>query len=154
MIRKYKEIEIPILVNIWEQASKVAHPFLDDEFSQMVKKAMSEIYLPDSDTWVYEESNTVIGFISMKENEIAGLFVNPKSHSKGIGTSLVNHIKQFHKELEVEVFEQNKIGKPFYEKFGFIVINEYVHEQTNQKVLRLKQHPTKSRYITINKRQF
>lgn len=138
MIRKYNENEIPILVNIWEQVSKIAHPFLDDEFSEMVKKAMREMYLPNSDTWVYEESNTIIGFISMMENEIGGLFVNPKNQSKGIGTSLVNHMKQFHKELEVEVFEQNKIGKPFYEKFGFKIINEYIHEETNHKVLRLK----------------
>jgi putative acetyltransferase len=47
-------------------------------------------------------------------------------------------MKQFHEKLEVEVFEQNKIGRPFYEKFGFKIINEYVHEQTNQKVLRMK----------------
>ena len=138
MIRKYNEIEIPILVDIWERASKVAHPFLDDEFTQMVKKAMSEMYLPNSDTWVYEESHTIIGFISMIENEVGGLFVNPSNHSKGIGTSLVNYIKQFHKELEVEVFEQNKIGRPFYEKFGFKTIKEYVHKQTKQKVLRMK----------------
>ena len=138
MIRKYNEIEIPILVDIWEQASKVAHPFLDDEFTQMVKKEMREMYLPNSDSWVYEESNTIIGFISMIENEIGGLFVNPQNHSKGIGTALVNYIKQFHKELEVEVFEQNQIGRPFYVKFGFKTIKEYVHKQTKQKVLRMK----------------
>jgi putative acetyltransferase len=138
MIRKYNEIEIPTLVDIWEQASKIAHPFLNDEFTQMVKKAMREMYLPNSDTWVYEESNTIIGFISMAENEIGGLFVNPKNHSNGIGTSLVNHMKQFHKELEVEVFEQNKIGMPFYKKFGFKIINEYIHEESNHKVIRMK----------------
>lgn len=138
MIRKYSEIEIPILMEIWEESSKIAHPFLDNEFTQMVKKAMREMYLPNSDTWVYEESNTIFGFISMVENEIGGLFVNPKNHSKGIGTSLVNHIKQFHKELEVEVFEQNKIGRPFYKKIGFKIISEYIHEESNHKVLRMK----------------
>ena len=138
MIRKYNEIEIPILLDIWEQASKVAHPFLDDEFSQMVKKAMREMYLPNSDTWVYEESNVILGFISMVENEIGGLFVDPKNHSKGIGTALINHIKQFHTTLEVEVFKQNIIGKPFYEKFGFQPINEYLHKESNSKVLRMK----------------
>tara|TARA_R110002073_G_scaffold4213_4_gene28084 strand:- start:45219 stop:45638 length:420 start_codon:yes stop_codon:yes gene_type:complete len=138
MIRKYKEIEIPILLDIWEQASKVAHPFLDAEFSQMVKKAMSEMYLPNSDTWVYEESNVIVGFISMAENEIGGLFVYPKHHSKGIGTALINHINQFHTTLEVEVFEQNEIGKPFYEKYGFKKINEYIHEESNCNVLRMR----------------
>lgn len=138
MIRKYNETEIPTLVTIWEKAAAIAHPFLDAEFTKMVKKAMTEMYLPNSDTWVYVESNKIIGFISMIENEIGGLFVMPENHSNGIGTSLVNHIKQFHKELEVEVFEQNKIGKPFYEKYGFKVYKEYIHEGSNQKVLRMK----------------
>ena len=138
MIRKYNETEIPRLINIWEEASTKAHPFLSTAFTQMVKKAMTEMYLPNSDTWVFEESNEIIGFISMLENEIGGLFVDPKHHSKGIGTSLVSHIKQFHKVLEVEVFEKNKIGKPFYEKYGFKLIKEYIHEGSNEKVLRMK----------------
>lgn len=138
MIRKYNEKEIPTLINIWERASTIAHPFLDIEFTQMVKKAMTEMYLPNSDTWVYVESNNIVGFISMLENEIGGLFVSPEHHSKGIGTALVNHIKQFHKELEVEVFEKNKVGKPFYEKYGFITIKEYIQKETNENVLRMK----------------
>lgn len=138
MIRKYNENEIPMLVDIWEQAALIAHPFLDDDFHQMVKKAMTEMYLPDSDTWVYEISGEIVGFISMQKNEIGGLFVSPEHHSKGIGSSLVKFIKQFHEELEVEVFEQNRIGKPFYEKFGFTLMHEYLHEPTSQKVLRMK----------------
>ncbi|MDO5981766.1 GNAT family N-acetyltransferase [Flavivirga spongiicola] len=138
MIRKYNEKEIPTLIQIWELSSTLAHPFLDSAFTQIVKKAMTETYLPNSNTWVYEESNIIIGFISMIENEIGGLFVHPNHHSKGIGTLLVNHINQFHKELEVEVFNENKIGKPFYEKHGFKIFKEYIQEGTNQKVLRMK----------------
>lgn len=138
MIRKYKEEEIPILLEIWESAALMAHPFLDTDFHEMVKNAMRDMYLPNSDTWVYEESGRIIGFISMAKNEIGGLFVAPKNHSKGIGTKLVNHISQFHDSLEVEVFEENKIGKPFYEKNGFKIFNEYVMKETNQKVLRMK----------------
>jgi len=138
MIRKYKQQEIPQLINIWEQAAGVAHPFLDEAFNAMVKKAMTEVYLPDSDTWVFEESDEVVGFISMINNEIGGLFVLPEHHAKGIGTSLVKHIHQFHEELEVEVFDKNQIGKPFYEKHGFEVIKEYIMEQTGEKVLRMR----------------
>ncbi len=138
MIRKYDEKEIPTLMDIWEKASTIAHPFLNSEFTQLVKKAMKETYLPNSETWVYVESNEVIGFISMMENEIGGLFVTPKHHSKGIGTSLVNHVNQLHEELEVEVFEQNKIGKPFYEKYGFTTMKSYIHEGSKEKVIRMK----------------
>lgn len=138
MIRKYRESEIPELMAIWEMAASVAHPFLDDDFNAMVKTAMTEEYLPNSNTWVYEESGKVVGFISMMENEIGGLFVHPQHHSKGIGTQLVKHIHQFYEELEVEVFEKNKIGKPFYEKYGFEVIKEYTQDATQQQVLRMR----------------
>ena len=138
MIRKYKETEILRLLEIWEAAALIAHPFLVDEFHQMVKKAMKEMYLPNSDTWVYIESGTIIGFIAMQNNEIGGLFVDPNQQSKGVGTALVKHISQFHDTLEVDVFEKKKIGKPFYEKYGFKVKKEYVMEETKQKVLRMQ----------------
>jgi len=44
MIRKYKEEEIPTLVDIWEQAATIAHPFLSREFNEMVKTAMREMF--------------------------------------------------------------------------------------------------------------
>jgi len=138
VIRKYNDIEIPMLIDIWEQASTIAHPFLDAEFTQIVKKAMTEMYLPNSDTWVYIESNTIIGFIAMLENEIGGLFVKPSHHSKGIGTKLVDFIKKERYELEVEVFEKNHIGRAFYDKYGFKIFKEYHHEGSNQNVLRMR----------------
>ncbi len=138
MIRKYRESEIPTLLAIWENASLLAHPFLSDDFQAMVKQMMAEKYLPNSETWVYVESDRILGFISMSDDEIGGLFVDPKSHSKGIGTALVNYVGQFHDNLEVEVFRDNKIGKPFYEKIGFTVIKEYFMEGADQIVLRMK----------------
>jgi len=138
MIRKYKEEEIPTLLEIWESAALLAHPFLETEFHEMVKNAMRDMYLPNSDTWVYEEAGIIIGFVSMAKNEIGGLFVNPKNHSKGVGTALVNHMNNFHDSLEVEVFKENNIGKPFYIKYGFKIIKEYLMKETNQKVLRMK----------------
>ena len=99
---------------------------------------MRTMYIPNSETWVYEKNNSVIGFISMLENEIGGLFVLPNYHSKGIGTKLVNFIRAFHNELEVEVFEKNVIGRSFYDKYGFKVIKQYLHPESDNVVLRLK----------------
>ena len=119
MIRKHKEKDLEDIINIWYQASTLAHPFLDSTFVKKVEKDMRNIYIPNSETWVYEKNNSVIGFISMIDNEIGGLFVLPNNHSKGIGTKLVDFISKVHKELEVEVFEKNIIGRAFYDKYGF-----------------------------------
>jgi len=36
------------------------------------------MYLPNSETWVYVKSGVTVGFISMAENEIGGLFIGLK----------------------------------------------------------------------------
>ena len=138
MIRKYKESDLPTVIEIWYEASTIAHPFLKREFVARVKKDMEEIYIPKGETWVFEDDERIIGFIGMIGNEIGGLFVKPDQQSKGIGTKLVDFIKQFHSELEVEVFKENPIGRAFYDKYGFKHIKEFFHEDSGNQVLRLK----------------
>lgn len=137
MIRKHTEKDLEAIIKIWYNASTLAHPFLETTFVEKVKKDMREIYIPNSETWIFEENNIIIGFISMLDNEIGGLFVLPNHHSKGIGTQLVNFVKKLHNELEVEVFEKNSIGRSFYDKYGFKLINQYTHTESNNEVLRL-----------------
>jgi len=138
MIRKHEEKDLEDILDVWYQASTLAHPFLDSTFVKKVKKDMREIYIPGSETWVYEEKGKVIGFIGMQGNEIGGLFVLPNHHSKGVGTQLVNFIKELHEELEVEVFKKNKIGRAFYDKYGFKTVKEEINEESQQEVLRMK----------------
>lgn len=138
MIRKHTPDDAATILDIWYQASAVAHPFLDDTFVEYVKTAMRDMYIPNSETWVYEENNSILGFISMMDNEIGGLFVLPNNQGKGIGTQLVNFIQPHHDSLEVEVFDENSIGRGFYDKYGFKEINKYFHSESNQAVLRLK----------------
>jgi len=141
MIRKHKEQDLKQIINIWDCSSKLAHPFLTASFVEKVKSDMTTIYIPDSETWVYEIDHSIVGFISMLDNEIGGLFVLPNNHSKGIGTKLVNFIKKKHVELEVEVFEENNIGRAFYNKYGFKKIKKYTHEESGFEVLRMKFRP-------------
>lgn len=138
MIRKIDNTNIPALIVIWDKAASIAHHFLSDEFHQMVKKAMEEMYLPNSETWVYWENEQALGFVSMMGNEIGGLFVGPSHQGKGIGGKLVAHVAEMHPTIEVEVFEQNKIGRPFYEKIGFQPMKTFIHEPTQEKVIRLQ----------------
>ena len=138
MIRKHSPEDLEAIMNIWLESSSLAHPFLDSSFVEKVNQHMRTMYIPNSETWVYEEGNTIVGFISMIGNEIGGLFVLPNHHSKGIGTQLVNFIKGFHKELEVEVFEKNVIGRAFYDKYGFKLIHKFTHSPSNNEVMRLK----------------
>lgn len=137
MIRNYKDSDMEQVMDIWFRAQTGAHPFLLSDFITKVDGMMRNVFLPNSKTWVYEKEGNVIGFVAMMGNEIGGLFVDPDSHSRGIGTQLVNHMKPMFDTLEVEVFSNNVIGRGFYKKYGFKPMKEYLHEETNEMVLRL-----------------
>lgn len=137
MIRKREEKDNDEIMNIWYETSSLAHPFLDAHFVETVKQEMREMYIPNTKTWVYQDNHVVIGFVSMIGNEIGGLFVLPKNHSQGIGTQLVNFVRELYGELEVEVFEKNTIGRAFYAKYGFIQTHQYYHSKSNNEILRL-----------------
>lgn len=136
MIRKHKTHDLEGIIDVWYQASTLAHPFLDDDFVEKVKVDMRELYIPNSETWVYVEDENIIGFIGMQGNEIGGLFVLPSHHSKGIGSQLVNFILTKHEDLEV--FKANTIGRAFYDKYGFKTTKEDIHDEIGQPLLRMK----------------
>ena len=91
-----------------------------------------------SETWVYEQSKKVIGFISLRNNEVGGLFVDATFQRQGIGRSLLDHIKQSRNYLELEVFEDNQIGQNFYRNYGFKEVDNYSCEETGFMQIRLR----------------
>ena len=137
MIRVYDPIDTDTLVSIWEKANALAHPFLTDEFVCQVKEDMRNIYLPNAETWVLEEQGQPIGFIAMIGNEIGGLFLDPVHHGKGSGKAMVDHVADIKGPLRVEVFSENNVGRPFYERYGFLLEEEYLHEQSGQMTAKM-----------------
>ena len=129
--------DVDAIVDIWYDASTLAHPFLDSTFVEQVRKDMRELYIPNSETWVFVKNEKVVGFIAMMKNEIGGLFVLPKNQSDGIGTQLVNLVVEKFDKLEVEVFEKNSIGRAFYQKYGFDLMQKNMHQKTGEVVLRI-----------------
>ena len=138
MIREYTQADNDELINIWLKASLLAHPFLDSEFIDKEKKNIREVYLPNTKTWVYLNNNHLDGFISMMGNEVGAIFVRPEKHRRGIGIALMDCVSLLHNELEVEVFKENIIGRKFYDRYGFKLIQEHIHEETNNILLRMK----------------
>ena len=137
MIRDYKTNDTDVLIDIWEKANALAHPFLARDFVAFVKDAMRNMYLPNAETWVIEEHGTPIGFIAMMGNEIGGLFLDPDHHGQGHGRAMVDHAVGLKGPLRVEVFKDNQVGRPFYERYGFEFVEEYLHDQSGAITFRL-----------------
>ncbi len=138
MIRKYRDEDVSVVLRIWVDASVVGHPFLSKEFLTAERENVARVYLPNAETWVWEEGGRVGGFLSLIHNEVGGLFVDPALHGRGIGRSLVDHARNLRGELEVEVFKANSPGLAFYASCGFIEIGEGVHAETGLDIVRLK----------------
>ncbi len=138
IIREYRENDLKDVLSCWENASKLAHPFLTSEFLDQERYNIPNVHLPSADTWVAELDRRVIGFISLLGNEVGAIFVEPEFHGVGAGRALMNKAQELHGDLEVEVFQANSIGRRFYSNYGFEPMSEKVHEETGNKVLRLK----------------
>lgn len=143
-IRQYKDSDLDAVLSSWETATRLAHPFMTDEFIAQERINVAEVYMPNTDTWVVDINGNIEGFIALMGNEVGAIFLQPKYHGKGVGKALMDKAQELHGDLEVEVFKENSIGLKFYSKYGFEQLEEKLHEPTGQQVLRLK--------FTANKR--
>jgi len=138
IIREYKDEDLNDVLSSWESASRIAHPFLTKEFLEQERYNIPNVYLPNAETWVVEQEGQVIGFIALLGNEIGAIFVKPEFHGTGAGKALMDKAQELCGDLEVEVFEANSIAQRFYSSYGFEPVTEKIHEQTGNKLLRLK----------------
>ena len=137
-IRQYAEADLNGVLSSWENASRIAHPFLTKIFLDKERYNITNVYLPNADTWVAEIDGLVVGFIALLDNEVGAIFVDPEFHGAGFGKALMDKAQEIHGNLEVEVFEANLTGRKFYSSYGFELFIEKTHEETGNKMLRLK----------------
>lgn len=144
MLRPYQEADVEQVIAVWDASTRLAHPFLSEEFLTAERGNLRNLYLPNTETtvWDAEALGGVVGFIALlcgeAGTEIGGLFVAPPAGRQGIGQALLQHARDTKGELEVEVFEANPIGRAFYAKQGFDPVGQSTHEATGQAVLRLR----------------
>ncbi len=132
MVRKFHEQDMERVLDIWLEASIRAHHFIPRAFWESKLAAMRTLYLPNSESYVYELLGEVRGFISLQENTIAALFVAPDNQSTGIGTQLIRHAKALYASLRLAVYKENVNGIRFYKKCGFTVAEEKIDEHTER----------------------
>ena len=68
----------------------------------------------------------------MTRSTLAGLFVSKQYQSLGVGTTLIEFIKQQHFTLTLAVYKKNEKVMQFYRKQNFVVIEERIDSNTNE----------------------
>ncbi len=138
MIRPYQPADLDALLDTWYQASKVAHPFLSEDFLKGERRAIEDVYMSLAETWIYEDDGRLRGFIARVGREVGALFVHPDHHRRGIGRALMDHLHAKHADLKVEVFEANQLGRAFYDAYGFRLAGRRKHTATSQTMLLMR----------------
>lgn len=130
MIRKYAVNDIGAVVDIWLSASIKAHDFVEASFWKSQVDNMINVYIPDSETYVYVEGLTIVGFYSLHGNNLAAIFVSPEYQGHGFGKKLMAHAKNRRMIITLSVYKENRKSYQFYLAQGFKVISEQVEEHT------------------------
>ncbi|MEI7368400.1 N-acetyltransferase [Pectobacterium sp. 1950-15] len=136
MIRPYRDHDLAPLMQLWLKSTILAHPFIREDYWRESASAVRDVYIPQSQTWVYEEQGSLIGFISVLEARFIGaLFVEQAYYGKRIGTALIQHVQAQFPLLSLEVYQQNTRACRFYHKQGFIIVEENVNQDTQATAL-------------------
>ena len=126
IIRPYQGVDEDELVKVWYDTTIIAHHFIAADIWSEHKQLLRNKYLPMAKTWVAEENSKLVGFISLLEDHIGGLFVLPQYQGQKIGTKLVEHAKRLRGNLSVDVYNKNEEARKFYEKLGFVYVEEQI----------------------------
>lgn len=130
MIRKLCAEDLNEVVSIWYASSVKAHDFISEEFWFKQKTPMRDVYLPSSETWVYEADKQILGFVSYYQGFIPALFVSPNAQSKGLGRELLSILKESYSQLNLAVYAENSRAHSFYMRQGFKEVERKPCEHT------------------------
>ena len=130
MIREYRKSDIDQILDIWLSASIKAHAFVGSEYWKSKVSEMRNVYIPASETFVYEADEQVAGFYCLYGSTLAAIFVSPSLQGQGIGSALMDDAKSRRSCLQLSVYSENTPSINFYKQHGFISLGEQVDELT------------------------
>ncbi|XTR39141.1 N-acetyltransferase [Paraclostridium tenue] len=131
MIRKLENKDINIIMDIWLKSTIKAHNFIDENYWRKNYNNVKNIYIPISDTFVYEYNGRIKGFISIINNDFIGaLFVDVNSQGMGIGSKLIDYAINIYENLSLSVYKDNENAFAFYKNKNFKILSEEVNKET------------------------
>ena len=131
MIRKFEKNDINAVMKIWENENIQAHKFIPKEYWESNYNFVKET-LPNAEIYVYIIKEEIVGFVGLDNNYIEGIFVDTNNQCNGIGTSLLNKVKESRNNLTLNVYKKNTNAIGFYKKNGFVITSENMDKNINE----------------------
>lgn len=131
MIRKLQNADTEQVMQIWLNGNEDAHPFIPKDYWQS-NYAMVQEQLLQADVLVYEMYGEIQGFMGIVDHYIAGIFVDKKYRSLGVGKQLLDYAKQKYCCLTLNVYQKNKRAVAFYFREDFSIRSDGLDEATGE----------------------
>jgi len=131
-LNSFSDRDLEQLAQIWLNGNLQAHSFIPAQYwkNQFVNiKKM----LPKANIFVYRNNETIIGFLGELDGYIAGLFVDMNYRNQGVGSRLINYLKQINDKLTLSVYVDNINAVNFYENKDFIIDSVGMDTETDSK---------------------
>ena len=138
MIRKFENLDLDTVMQIWLHGNLDAHVFIPASFWEAHFEMVRDM-LPQAELYVHENEapRQIDGFIGLTENHIEGIFVAKSARSKGIGKALLEYAKSRKPRLTLSVYQKNERALAFYRREQFIVQSEGIDGDTNEAEIQM-----------------
>ena len=118
MIRRATRDDVPVVARLFRRSFGTL-TFLPTLHTPEEDREHFGRILGERELWVYEQDGEVLGFAGLDEAELTHLYVEPSSHRRGIGTTLLQHAQhQRPNGFWLWVFQRNEGARAFYERHG------------------------------------
>lgn len=131
MIRKFETKDKKRVMQIWLEANMEAHDFVPDNYWLSQYQSVEEQLL-QADIYVYEQDGKIQGFAGMVKDYLAGIFVDRKCRSMGIGKTLLECVKKNYPAFSLNVYQKNQRAVDFYLREGLSVVSKGIDEDTTE----------------------
>ena len=138
MIRKFENLDLDAVMQIWLHGNLDAHAFIPASFWEAHFEMVRDM-LPQAELYVHEDAGTrqIDSFIGLTENHIEGIFVAKAARSKGIGKALLDYAKSRRPRLDLSVYQKNERALAFYRREQFVVQSEGIDGDTNEAEIQM-----------------
>lgn len=121
-IRPSREEERDLLLELWMRSVRATHDFVTEDHLQSMVPIVRNAALVKLRVWsLVDSADRPIGFMGMDGNSVEMLFIDPDHLRRGCGTMLLDFAQSMHPVVRLDVNEQNKSARAFYESQGFVI---------------------------------
>ena len=138
-LTKLTELKLDTIMNIWLKVNTESYDFINGNYWSNQYDSV-KIAIQQATIIAFCEQKRIVGFVGLKDNYIAGIFVEKEFQNQGIGKKLLFTAKEGMSTLSLAVYSKNEKALAFYLKEGFEIFDKQIDELTIEEELIMIWH--------------